>query len=71
MIELLCGQNEFAIAHAVNERTAAYLKANDSIGLERINCDEADTPTIRSAILQLPFLVESKLVFLKMYSTPK
>lgn len=70
MIILLAGENEFAILQEQKRLIEAYLKDNDSFGLERLDGEELDSARLRDAVMQLPFLVSKKLVIIsKVFSS--
>jgi DNA polymerase III subunit delta len=64
MIQLLFGENEFAIGAEKARRRAVYLKSHDALGLESIDGAAVEASRLRDAVLQLPFLVDSKLVII-------
>jgi DNA polymerase-3 subunit delta len=65
MIRLLTGENEFALLEEQRRRIAEFLVDNDAFGIERLDAAELDIPRLRDALLQLPFLVQKKLVVIK------
>lgn len=64
MICLLFGDNTFAISEQKNLVTQEYLSTNDPFGLEQLDGQDLSVPRLRDSILQLPFLVNKKLVVL-------
>lgn len=62
MITLLSGDNEFAILQKQNRIIADYLGEHDAFGLERLDGEDLEPARLRDAVLQLPFLVNKKLV---------
>jgi DNA polymerase-3 subunit delta len=65
VIRLLTGENEFALQQAQKNATNTFLSKFDAFGLERLDADELDVAQLRDAVLQLPFLVDKKLVVIK------
>jgi DNA polymerase-3 subunit delta len=62
MLRLLTGENEFALYEEQKRIRDEFLKKFDAFGLEQLDAEEQDTPRLREAVLQLPFLVSRKLV---------
>jgi len=64
MVTLLTGDNEFAIAHEQKQIIDHYLAEYDAYGLEKLDAEELDLSRLRDAVMQMPFLVNKKLVIL-------
>jgi len=65
MVTLLTGANEFLISAERQRIVDEFLNDNDVFGLERLDAEELDASRLRDALLQLPFLVNKKLVVIK------
>ena len=62
MVQLFYGDNSFALHEKKQSLTADFLSRHDSFGLEKLDGEDITSSSLRSAVLQLPFLVEKKLV---------
>jgi DNA polymerase-3 subunit delta len=65
MISVLTGENSFGLDHELHGRTAAFIKEQGDLALERIDGQEADFERIREAMTSLPFLASRKLIVLR------
>ncbi len=64
MLTVLTGDNIFALEAELANLTAAYLKEQDDLGLERLD-GQAGAEAVRGALTSAPFLAERKLVILR------
>lgn len=64
MVQLFYGDNSFALHEKRQSLIADFLSAHDAFGLEKLDGEEITNTTLRSAVLQLPFLVDRKLVII-------
>lgn len=71
MITALVGENSFGLGLELKKLRQEFLAHHDDLGLERIDCEEADYARIQEALTTLPFLASKKLVLLKSPSKNK
>lgn len=71
MIVTLTGPNAFERSRVLNDLINDFVKQYGDIGLEKIDCEEAEYERIAEAVHSLPFLANKKLVILKSTSANK
>lgn len=62
MIRLIYGDNEFALTAERHKTVTSFLEQYDAFGFEYIDASESAEGRLREAVMQLPFLVERKLI---------
>jgi len=65
MVITLTGANSFGLKRELDSLVAAFLAEHDSMGLERIDGEEAEFDRLSEALTSLPFLASKKLVILR------
>lgn len=65
MITILCGENNWAVKKAVDVIVNSFLKQYGDLAIERFEGEDTTLDQAISAVNNLPFLVESKLVVLR------
>lgn len=65
MVITLTGANSFGLKRELNGLVRAFLAEHDSMGLERIDGEEAEFDRLSEALTSLPFLASKKLVVLR------
>jgi DNA polymerase-3 subunit delta len=65
MVQLLCGENVFAVEHALHVYVADFLRVHDSFGLERVDGSAMEASQLDGVLLQVPFLSEKRLVIIR------
>lgn len=65
MVITLTGANSFGLKRELDSLVAAFLAEHDSMGLERIDGEEAEFDRLSEALTSLPFLASKKLVVLR------
>jgi DNA polymerase-3 subunit delta len=71
MVITLTGANSFGLKHELDAVVAAFLAEHDSMGLERVDGEEAEFDRLSEALTSLPFLASKKLVLLRTPGTNK
>jgi DNA polymerase-3 subunit delta len=65
MIITLTGTNSFLLKSELDRRVAEFVKKHTDMGLERLDCEEAEYSRIVEAVQNLPFLADKKLIVLR------
>lgn len=71
MITTLTGSNSYLVKAELKRLVAEFVKTHTDMGLERIDCEEAEYDRIRESLESLPFLASRKLVVLRTPSASK
>lgn len=71
MIVTLTGTNSFLLKAELDRRIADFSKEHGDMGLEKVDCEEAEYKRIVEALQNLPFLSTKKLVVLRSPSAHK
>lgn len=64
MVRVFTGENNFLLKAELNRLIEEFVSKHTEMGLERIDCEEADYDQIREALESLPFLAPRKMVVL-------
>lgn len=71
MTTTLAGENSFSLSQELRKLVAEFVAEQGDLGLERIDCEDAEFSKIQEALTSLPFLTTKKLVVLRAPSKNK
>lgn len=71
MVSTLTGSNVFLLKAELDRLVAEFVTEHTDMGLERVDCEEAEYNRIVEAVQNLPFLASKKLVVLRSPSANK